>query len=80
VQGDFGFPSGYVYVSTKFAVEGLSESLAYGVSPFEIQIILIEPGVIKTKFFKGSTIVKNLLIHLHHILKCSKIGILSLIK
>jgi short-subunit dehydrogenase len=57
--GRFGFPTGSVYVSTKFAVEGLSESLAYEVSPFGIQVILIESGVIKTNFFNDSTIVQK---------------------
>lgn len=38
------------YVSSKFALEGLSESIAYEVEQFGINVILIEPGVIKTNF------------------------------
>jgi NAD(P)-dependent dehydrogenase (short-subunit alcohol dehydrogenase family) len=57
--GRFGFPTGSIYVSTKFAVEGLSESLAYEVEPFGIKIILVEPGVIKTNFFNASNTTKK---------------------
>jgi NAD(P)-dependent dehydrogenase (short-subunit alcohol dehydrogenase family) len=48
--GRFGFPGGSAYVSTKFAVEGLSESMSYELEPFGIRVILIEPGFIKTNF------------------------------
>lgn len=48
--GIFGYPGGSAYVRTKFAVEGLSESIAYELEPFGIKVILIEPGFIKTNF------------------------------
>lgn len=48
--GRFGFPGGSVYVSTKFAVEGLSESISYELESFGIKVILIEPGFVKTNF------------------------------
>jgi NAD(P)-dependent dehydrogenase (short-subunit alcohol dehydrogenase family) len=48
--GRIGYPGGSAYVSTKFAVEGLSESMAYELDPFGIKVILVEPGVIKTNF------------------------------
>jgi NAD(P)-dependent dehydrogenase (short-subunit alcohol dehydrogenase family) len=48
--GRFGFPVGSAYVSTKFAVEGLSESMSYELEPFGIKVILIEPGFVKTNF------------------------------
>jgi NAD(P)-dependent dehydrogenase (short-subunit alcohol dehydrogenase family) len=32
------------YVSTKFALEGLSESMAYELQPFGIRVVIIEPG------------------------------------
>jgi NAD(P)-dependent dehydrogenase (short-subunit alcohol dehydrogenase family) len=57
--GRFGFPTGSAYVSTKFAVEGLSESMSYEVEPFGIKVILIEPGVIKTNFFNSSVMAKK---------------------
>jgi NAD(P)-dependent dehydrogenase (short-subunit alcohol dehydrogenase family) len=57
--GRFGYPTGAAYVSTKFAVEGLSESMSYEVEPFGIKVILIEPGVIKTNFFNSSVLAKK---------------------
>jgi short-subunit dehydrogenase len=57
--GRFGYPMGSAYVSTKFAVEGLSESLSYEVESFGIQVILIEPGMIKTNFFNSSVMAKK---------------------
>jgi NADP-dependent 3-hydroxy acid dehydrogenase YdfG len=33
--GRFGYPGGSAYVSTKFAVEGLSESMSYELEPLE---------------------------------------------
>jgi NAD(P)-dependent dehydrogenase (short-subunit alcohol dehydrogenase family) len=48
--GRFGYPGGSAYVSTKFAVEGLSESMAYELEQFGIKVVLIEPGVIRTNF------------------------------
>jgi NAD(P)-dependent dehydrogenase (short-subunit alcohol dehydrogenase family) len=57
--GRFGFPGFSAYVSTKFAVEGLSESMAYELEPFGIKVILIEPGVIRTNVFKNVVIAKK---------------------
>jgi NAD(P)-dependent dehydrogenase (short-subunit alcohol dehydrogenase family) len=48
--GRFGFPGGSAYVSTKFAVEGISESISYELEPFGIKVVIVEPGVIKTNF------------------------------
>jgi short-subunit dehydrogenase len=54
--GQVGFPGISAYVSTKFAVEGFSESLMYELYPFGIKVIIIEPGVIKTNFFRNCII------------------------
>src|SRR5947209_1310835 len=51
--GRFGFPGSSVYVSTKFAVEGFSESIVYELEPFGIKIFSVEPGAIRTNFFNG---------------------------
>lgn len=51
--GQVGFPGISAYVSTKFAIEGFSESLMYELFPFGIKVIIIEPGVIKTNFFRN---------------------------
>jgi len=52
--GIAGFPLYSLYQSTKFAVEGLSESLSYELQNLNIRIKLIEPGVIKTNFYTSS--------------------------
>ena len=48
--GRFGYPGGSAYVSTKFALEGLSESISYELEPFGIKVALVEPGFVKTNF------------------------------
>ena len=50
MSGLAGIPSQSPYSATKFAVEGMSEALSYELEPFRIKVILIEPGVINTKF------------------------------
>lgn len=57
--GRFGFPGSSAYVSTKFAVEGLGESMSYELEPFGIKVVLVEPGVIKTNFVDGMVIAKK---------------------
>ena len=49
--GRFGVPLNSAYVSSKFAVEGLSESISFELEEFGIRIIVIEPGVVKSDFF-----------------------------
>ena len=48
--GKIGYPGGSAYVSSKFALEGLSESMAFEVEQFGIKIVLVEPGFIRTNF------------------------------
>ena len=50
ISGIVGFPAQSVYVSTKFALEGLSEAISYELEQYGIKVILIEPGVINTNF------------------------------
>ena len=57
--GIIGYPGGSAYVSTKFAVEGLSESIAYELEPFGIKVILIEPGFIRTNFTNAMVVAKK---------------------
>ena len=59
LAGYVGFPASSVYNSTKFALEGLSESLAYEIQPYGISVVLIEPGVINTNFAKNIIIPSN---------------------
>ena len=46
--GFIGFPGSGYYAATKFAVEGLSESLAKEVAPFGIKVLIVEPGPFRT--------------------------------
>jgi NAD(P)-dependent dehydrogenase (short-subunit alcohol dehydrogenase family) len=57
--GRFGYPGGSAYVSTKFAVEGLSESISYELEPFGIKVVLIEPGVIRTNIVNSMHTAKK---------------------
>jgi NAD(P)-dependent dehydrogenase (short-subunit alcohol dehydrogenase family) len=50
ISGIVGFPAQSVYVSTKFALEGLSDAISYELEQYGIKVILIEPGVINTNF------------------------------
>src|SRR5215831_4386084 len=57
--GRFAIPGQSVYVSTKFAIEGLSESIAYELEPFGIKIVLVEPGFVKTNIANNMVIAKK---------------------
>ena len=59
VAGRIGLPASTAYVSSKFAVEGLSESLRYELGQFGVNVIIIEPGVIKTNFFDSMKTAKK---------------------
>src|SRR5919197_5507939 len=59
LAGRIGFPLTPAYVSSKFALEGLSESMAYELEQFGIKVIIIELGVIKTNFDSNLKIGKN---------------------
>lgn len=52
--GRITFPLYSVYHSTKWAVEGFSESLQHELRPFGIQVKIVEPGVIRTDFYGRS--------------------------
>jgi NAD(P)-dependent dehydrogenase (short-subunit alcohol dehydrogenase family) len=48
VGGIIGFPGSGYYAATKFAVEGLSESLSKEVEPLGIHVLVVEPGPFRT--------------------------------
>jgi NAD(P)-dependent dehydrogenase (short-subunit alcohol dehydrogenase family) len=57
IAGLFGnFPGWGIYCATKFAVEGLSESLAAEVAPFGVQVTLVEPGYFRTNFLESGSL------------------------
>lgn len=57
--GRFGIATNSAYVSSKFAVEGLTESISYELEPFGIRTIIIEPGIIKTNFLNSSKLARK---------------------
>ena len=58
VAGRIGFPASPAYISSKFALEGLSESMRYELDQFGVKTTIIEPGVIKTNFFSSMKIAE----------------------
>ena len=56
VAGRIGFPVSPAYISSKFALEGLSESLRFELMPFGINVIIIEPGAVSYTHLKLPTI------------------------
>jgi NAD(P)-dependent dehydrogenase (short-subunit alcohol dehydrogenase family) len=51
--GRISFPLNSPYHATKFALEGLSESIQFELEPFGIKIIVIEPGGVGSNFLKN---------------------------
>lgn len=54
VGGQVTFPFYSCYHSTKWAVEGFSESLQFELKSFNVRVKLVEPGPIKTDFYDRS--------------------------
>ena len=50
IAGRVAFPGGGVYCGSKFAIEGMSDALRAEVEPFDIDVVVIEPGPVKTGF------------------------------
>ncbi len=50
VLGRMGTPFNGAYVSSKFALEGISESLKTEVQPFGVRVAMVEPGLFRTNF------------------------------
>ncbi|MDH3696783.1 MAG: SDR family oxidoreductase [Nitrosopumilus sp.] len=59
VGGRMGLPGSAAYISSKFALEGLSECLRYELGQFGIKVTLIEPGVIRTNFFDSMIVPES---------------------
>jgi NAD(P)-dependent dehydrogenase (short-subunit alcohol dehydrogenase family) len=52
------FPGWGVYCATKFAIEGISESLAVELAPLGIKVTVVEPGFFRTDFLDDSSLSK----------------------
>jgi len=60
ISGQVGFPGLSPYVSSKYALEGWSESLRLEVRPFGIDVALIEPGSYNTNIWEvGKQLATN---------------------
>jgi short-subunit dehydrogenase len=57
--GRISIPLSSSYHGSKFALEGLSESIQYELEPFGIKVILIEPGAVGSNFWRNIKIAKS---------------------
>lgn len=53
IAGVNALPACGLYASSKFALEGLSEALAQEVAPFNISVLIVEPGGFRTNFLSS---------------------------
>lgn len=58
IAGQIGFPLSSAHVSSKFALEGLTDSLRLELSLYGITLSLLEPGVVKSKFHENMKVVE----------------------
>jgi short-subunit dehydrogenase len=52
--GKMVFPGGGIYHGTKHAVEAVSDALRWEVKNFGVDVVIIEPGLIKTQFAEAA--------------------------
>ncbi|MHC5534528.1 SDR family oxidoreductase [Priestia megaterium] len=56
IAGYYGFMASGIYSATKFAVEGMSESLAQEVKPLGINVTSVKPGEFRTNFLSTGSL------------------------
>lgn len=56
IAGMVGFDGASVYCASKYAIEGLTASLALEVAPFGIKVTAVEPGFFRTEFLDPSSV------------------------
>jgi NAD(P)-dependent dehydrogenase (short-subunit alcohol dehydrogenase family) len=56
IGGFVGYPNLSLYSSSKFAVEGFTESLAQEIAPFGIKVTMVEPGFMRTNFLGAQSV------------------------
>src|SRR3954466_3573206 len=52
---NFTFPGGGFYHATKYAVEAISDALRFEVKHFGIDVVIVQPGIIRTGFADAAT-------------------------
>ena len=52
--GKLTFPGGGAYHATKYAVEALSDALRFEVRGFGVDVVLVQPGLIRTEFSQAA--------------------------
>jgi NAD(P)-dependent dehydrogenase (short-subunit alcohol dehydrogenase family) len=52
---NFTFPGGGFYHATKYAVEAISDALRFEVKGFGIDVVIVQPGIIRTGFANAAT-------------------------
>ena len=53
IAGRVTFPFQSIYHTSKWAIEGFSESLYYELKPFNIKVKVVEPGMVKTNIYNS---------------------------
>jgi NADP-dependent 3-hydroxy acid dehydrogenase YdfG len=53
IAGRVTFPFQSIYHTSKWAIEGLSESLYYELKPLKIKVKVVEPGMVKTNIYSS---------------------------
>src|SRR5262245_42345485 len=52
IAGRIGSMALTAYVSSKFALEGFAESLSLELMPLGVQVVIIEPGIVRTEIWE----------------------------
>jgi NAD(P)-dependent dehydrogenase (short-subunit alcohol dehydrogenase family) len=52
---NFTFPGGGFYHATKYAVEAISDALRFEVAHFGVDVVIVQPGFIRTHFADAAT-------------------------
>ena len=60
ILGRIGTPFNGAYVASKFALEGMSESLRTELWPLGVRVALVEPGLFRTAFHEHQAIAEGL--------------------
>jgi NAD(P)-dependent dehydrogenase (short-subunit alcohol dehydrogenase family) len=57
VAGRVATPFNGAYVSSKFALEGMSEALRHELRPHGVRVAVVEPGLFRTNFYEKSQVI-----------------------